>query len=392
MKTLQNRIDELDYPPTHRYVLDGLEPLGPLKERLDLILSLDPVFFLGVKFLDIGCNKGFFSLLASKNFKLVTAVEPDRRYIDLCFDLKPDNMQLVHKSFRDFIPTLTYDKIFIGNTMHYMYIDSGWDWIAKLAVLSDGDVIIESPVGMECEDMQKIMPKDKQAGYNYNTFLEEMEKYFELLDKIPSPNHTPDRYIMRFKRKIKPQIQIKDLQNKTTIKTDQYTSIFYTEYEGKTFVCKIGIKYDVAYKNRIRMASLSPISNGIAYDIYDGDQFVGWAEEYKPSQIYGYYENQKELFKLICLDGIFLARNGYYEHDCGSLNFFKDDNRMFDKGSVEPIFMIIPLAVHYYFVQYEQSYNILTNSQKELLRTALLSKDSHKIEQAFKSIYDELNR
>ena len=65
---LQSMIDSLSYPPTHEYSVKDLKPKGELKIRLAQMKTVSPNFFEGDNFLDIGCNKGFFSLLASQNF------------------------------------------------------------------------------------------------------------------------------------------------------------------------------------------------------------------------------------------------------------------------------------------------------------------------------------
>ena len=56
--TLQERIDNLTYPPTHTYNLVGMEPTDVLKKRIEVIKRVAPSFFTScLRFLDVGCNK-----------------------------------------------------------------------------------------------------------------------------------------------------------------------------------------------------------------------------------------------------------------------------------------------------------------------------------------------
>ena len=64
----QKEIDSLSYPCTHNYILETLEPVGDLKDRMELIPH---DFFNGDNFLDVGCSKGYFSPLATSNCKHV---------------------------------------------------------------------------------------------------------------------------------------------------------------------------------------------------------------------------------------------------------------------------------------------------------------------------------
>ena len=68
MEDKQKLIDSLAYPPTHTYILDGLQPTGVLAQRLSVLNRLAPDFFTKKgRFLDVGCNKGFFSLYEWKS-------------------------------------------------------------------------------------------------------------------------------------------------------------------------------------------------------------------------------------------------------------------------------------------------------------------------------------
>ena len=100
MENKQQLIDALAYPPTHTYVLDGLKPTGVLAERFAVLNRLVPDFFTGNgSFLDVGCNKGFFSLYGSKFFNEVVGIDNTPEFIELCTKLKRPNTEFILTDF-----------------------------------------------------------------------------------------------------------------------------------------------------------------------------------------------------------------------------------------------------------------------------------------------------
>ncbi len=197
---LQKRIDAIAYPPTMTYRLDGLVPGEVLAQRLERILELVPDFFKANRFLDVGCSKGYFMLRAAEGSSFVDAIDTDSRACRLCHDLAPPNVRVRQATLTE-LREPPYDRIFIGNTHHYLYRDRmGWDWTVSLARLSIGTVVIEGPTGMECQDMQTAIPAGLRHGFNRRAFMEAMHPQFVLHGEVPSPDYTPDRYIMHFER------------------------------------------------------------------------------------------------------------------------------------------------------------------------------------------------
>ncbi|HSA75496.1 MAG TPA: hypothetical protein VLE21_04840 [Candidatus Nitrosocosmicus sp.] len=350
-------IDSQVYPPNCHYTLDGLIPSPLLKERLDL---MPEEFWYGERFLDIGCNKGFFSLYSKCDYK--KAIDTNKDNIELCQKL---GINAINTSFRDFTTSLQFDRIFLGNVMHYMYKDSGWDFIYKLATISNDLVLIESPIGLECKDMKNVLPET--CDYNYNKFISIMDKFFTLEYKVKSPS--PDRYIMMFRRK--PIKRTSRPEPRKIIKEDK---VYDTD-------CDTIVKIDDNDRNSIVLGSMSPISNGIMAEIYENDNFIGWVEEKSHIDTYKYKENQQELFSKICKHGVFLARNGYYDIDTATINFFKD-GRMFDKGGTRPIKSITDNDMDAYIVMFNNSYDEI---DIEPIVKALKTKDSKLIEKEFES-------
>ena len=199
---MQSVIDSIDYPPTHTYQLNPLKPTGILAERVAVIERIAPELFEGESFLDVGANKGYFSLRAAGGCTTVTAIEPDPECVGLLREIS-SKMDLFHGTFGQFsAPTLgNFDRIFIGNGPHYLFREAGgWGWVHKLAELATDLVVIEGPTGMNCQDMHKCIPADLQSEFNRGAMTAAMGLYFDLEERVPSPSYTPDRYVMRYRK------------------------------------------------------------------------------------------------------------------------------------------------------------------------------------------------
>lgn len=401
IETAQSLINSLSYPSTHQYALNGLKALGTLRNRQIVLKEVAPNFFHGKNFLDIGCNKGFFSLLAAESFDRVQSIDTDERFIKLCRFLKQSNMDVFHTSFRDFIPQLEFDKIFIGNVHHYIFKEcKGWEWISKLAAISTGKVLIEGPVDMSCKDMISVIPEDLQSKFTFEKFMQAMESFFTLEQKVSSIS--PGRWVMLFRRRVDKfdyRIKIHNLPILKILKEDKNSIVFLTKMESQRAVAKIYKNLVRDFRIRINIARFSPISNDIIGSVYDNKKFVGWLEQYIDSPSYKYRENQAELFKLICDHTIFLAKLGYFDCDCATINFFKKNNKLFDKGSIFPLKMINENTYgdsidHYnqgsYFIHLSQSYDIISKDMQRDIYKALKSKDPYIIETTFSKIKNQL--
>ncbi len=353
----QERIDSIAYPCTHEYILDPLEPTGHLKRRVDL---MPKEFFTGSRFLDIGSNKGFFSLFAKKNNMEVDAIDIIPEYVDLCNDL---GINTILTSFRDFNPDKRYDRIMAGNVLHYMFREcDGWEFICKLAAISTGLVLIEAPLGMECGDMKGVLKPELESKYNKKSFMKEMEKYFKLTSISPSPS--PDRYIMLFERK---NVEIRKVKDNTIE--------IFKKSDGNT-------EKDII---RILVASMSPISNGLLALTYKNNTFIGWIEEISKTRILLYKEKQNEVFNKICEHNIFLAKLGYTDVDNATINFF-ENLRLFDKGGVYHI-----KDVKQEWIEKDKHFTIMTkNSYDDIdidkILKALNTRDSNKIQKCYEDM------
>jgi len=404
MENKQKLIDELAYPPTHTYILDGLKPTGVLAKRLAVINGLAPNFFTKQgRFLDVGCNKGFFSLYGAQFFDEVVGIDSRTEFIELCTELKNPNTEFILTDFRNFTPIERFDRILMGNVHHYVYKNcSGtWDWLYKLAAISKGLVIIEGPVDMACPDMSKPITEDIREHFNYEEFIDIMNKFFVLKIKVPTVGYTPGRYFMVFERKpswLENITELSDLPVIRTIKENQYTKVFET---GDDLICKTFIQFEEDAIPRVNMARMSPLSNDIVGAVHHEGRWVGWLERKLRGRFFRANENEIELFKAHCRHQIFLARNGYFDFDVSTINFLleKESQRFvcFDKNQVRPISKLIPstynLTDGWYFKYLGRGFKKMSARADILLpiSNALATKDPVQIESVFKKVFCILN-
>ncbi len=393
----QKLIDSIAYPPTHTYILEGLKPTGVLKERVEAMFRIAPDFFTKSKrFLDIGVNKGWFSLYMSQFCEEVVGIDNNVEFIEICDELKESNTEFIQTGFRNFTPTKTFDRIFLGNVHYKIYKEcNGWDWLYKLASISTGQVLIEGPIDMNCQGIT-FKNKELEEHFNYEEFIKIMNQFFILKKKEPTVDCTPNRYIMLFERrlnKINKKFELKDLSFNS--KRSPLDRVMFIK---DNLVCKISENF-IFWKNkqRINLAALSPVSNGLVGFVYEEGKCFGWIEEFLDGRIFRYFENEIELFKLHCIHQIFLSRNGHFDLDPATINFIKLGNGKivnFDKGATHPISVLSSyhwdLEKGSYFKCLKQSYKEIGKDILSEISNAMSSKNSFEIEKTYQKILGEL--
>ncbi len=370
----QAEIDKLDYPPTHQYNLERLEPLGALKKRMRLIPYQ---IFNGKRFLDIGCNKGFFSLVAKQGCEIVEAIDNNRDYVNLCKKLGI-NVQL--STFREFNPDKKYDRIMMGNVMHYMYRECGdWSFIIKLAAISSGLVLIEAPTGMNCKLMKDAIPKHLRKNFNNDMFMESMNRFFTLKSISNSPSQ--GRYIMLFERIQEPTVAFAIHDGISIIKQDKESTV----YKSKDNIIKIQNNHTEKDEIRIFIASHSPISNGIKSLVYNYGNYQGWTEEISDQIKLKPYTNQEQVFQKLCIHNVYLAKLGYTEVDMSVSNFWPD-MVFYDKGGIRHVTDVDPLSYNdintgWFFTMFRNQFNIPIDF--ESIQLSLKTRSSFKIQKMY---------
>jgi hypothetical protein len=378
-----NTVDR-SYPPTHQYSLLTMKPKGSLKERLEIMESEFPWFFSGTRFLDVASNWGYFCFSNKKNFEEIVGIDINKNCTDYCKQHnRYGHIHFHHTSFRDYSSPLGFDKIFVGNVAHHLFMDThDWSWIAKLHALSDGQVLVEGAQTTDCKDIRELVSPELHG--RFNTFQMEMAKYFKLRKIVKTTSYTPDRYLMLYEKIMPEQVHLKDLKVKK-IYSKQDFKVFETDNNR---VAKVFVRDPSALQIwngliRVRLACNSPVTNGMSGEIYVGKRMVGWLEDKLKGDMYLYFENEKALWNKICEHNIFLAKNGYVDLDTATINFNKKTNLLFDKSCVFPINKLLDKSIDIMPVLFNQSYR-MRGLFFTAIMDALKTRDSKQVEESFR--------
>jgi len=433
--TLQSKLDELTYPPTHTYILDPLEPTGLLAIRIGHLKNIAPTFFEGDSLLDIGSSKGFYSLWAATHgFKTVVAVEPLEEYANLLREVLPSQAIVKQEKFGTFCksnqPLLpSFDRILITNSPHYLFGEyGGWGWWKDVAALCrDGaQVVYEGPVDMrDKECFVPTLEPETESQFNTGFALNApMAAGFELCAAIDSPRPTSDRCMMLFVRRgSKPsvsgiqQIQRATLQISRLWKNKPHYRIYQTV---NGLFCKEDRNLSIDTDNelvRLQAAARSPFATPIERLIYDGEKLVGWAELDTTGIIRWYASGVKPLvrdevksvLKSFCLYQIGLVEDGYLDLDNGTANWGIDSiGRQYtcDKGAVQSLAiaqrafqvpknhsMKDPIAFRdgsFFKLAHREYSEWLTRAHEEAIGSAVQAQDIPAIQKAFLSLYQSI--
>jgi len=169
-----------------RYNVRTLEPYGIMEGRVNKLRKDYYEFLDGRYFLDIGSAQGRHSILFAEKAEVVTSLEPviDSRLIHL-YTLQRHNIvnNLVQRqTFNSFYSEdYLYDRIYIGNCIHNLFIDDGctWTFVEKLARIATDLVLFEGPRCSECKSIRrKKAIADNLKKFSYKDFMTEVKKYF----------------------------------------------------------------------------------------------------------------------------------------------------------------------------------------------------------------------
>jgi SAM-dependent methyltransferase len=212
LQGLKSRLTKKAYPHNMHYDVKTLKPASGLQKRKNIIQKNFGTFFTtqkDLRFLDMGCSKGYFSLLGSGMFAEVVSFDKDEEVIQLCKDIsdarEANNIEFMccsHGEFLDSYDGVKFDRVMLGNGPHYPFLErGGHGYIAEIAGLmnSGGELLLEGPLGMECADM-KIIPKQLRSIFNKVDFMKEMNRFFLQVDSFVSALNA-DRYVSLWKRK-----------------------------------------------------------------------------------------------------------------------------------------------------------------------------------------------
>lgn len=394
----QKLLDAQIEPQSMTFQLGELTPTNSLVVRMDAFNIVAPNFFsTGRKLSDVGCAKGYFSLLAAKNGLLVRGIDYNQKAIDLCRILQGSETKTKFDcvSFRNFpLNDDYYDRIFIGNGPHYMFVDSGgnWDWVDKLAVLSTDLVLLEGGFNFEDPQMKNLVTVRKE-DFNWECFAKKAEEFFEIQKKEISP--ITGRYIVLLKKKSNlgtfNKIQLYDLPIIKGIRFGwkEHSSLFLTNIEDVLSFAKI---YPIGcWPQTLQLASLFKKNNPIKSLIYFGEQCIGCCEPYLNPEIWSLAADQKEMIRICCEEQIYLSRQGHIDIDISLGNCLVSKSgeiRIVDKNQIYPIHPLDERHAQLWI-------KTLTDSNLSLVginevKEAILSNDSKRVELAFQNILSQL--
>ncbi len=201
--------------------LDSAGGVINIGERMGQKLDAIPLPDLkGKRVLDIGCDHGFWSFLASnRGAKQVLGLDRGRPIDGQYFDLVKSNTEIagqypalnnVHFDSIDlgaqWIEFGRFDVLFMFSLYHHVYNSAGgdhdsiWFWLWRHCAL--GAVLLwENPV--DCSDgvAAAHIGKHLQAGYTKEAILAAAGKFFEI-EFIGNARHESTRVVYRFAPKI----------------------------------------------------------------------------------------------------------------------------------------------------------------------------------------------
>lgn len=361
MEDLQKRLNSVSYPPTHTYLLKGPTPTGQLKKRVDIMSVHFPEFFQSCKsFLDIGCNKGFFSMLFTLLTRDILGIDNRKEFITLCKELS-DIPYFEHTSFRDLCVSTQMDRIFIGNVAHYMFVDCGGthDWVAKLAAISNGLVLFEGPIdSTDCPDMDYVFKNHPGFfdAFNSTAFHAYLEPFFELVHATPSIPESPGRCMILFRKKptgMDRSYPLKQFVVRKEIKETEQGRVFLSELFGHECIVKTYKCFGNDNKVAMHVASLSPwTSPSMGSVVREDGSFTGWVEPiYEPVQ--PLKDPWTELWEAHCKHQLWLIRQGYIDTDIAVVNMGRRTSNgpiiTLDKNGVIPIPALTKGHMNLYF-------------------------------------------
>jgi hypothetical protein len=396
--TAQWLISTCVYPPTHDYSLENLEPHGVLKERFEILTALDKNFFQVENFLDVGSNKGFFSLYAANSGAKVSSIEPDKQFHDLLMQINVPKITNYFGTFKTFPTKDQFDSIWIGNTYHYIERECpGYQWVVKLAAITKfgGVVIIEGPT-----ENSPDVPVDLLGSINEIMFIQAMSPFFTLLAVTESPLYTPGRKFWKFTRNTPNIFKLSEIKPQQILKNtekDSNNNLKMEIIQSNDLIIKTPNR-ELLGEELISLVVSSNLESTMTRPIGmvsnpDG-QLIGWVEPYDEQAAHetlrhrGILQeesrNKLEILISFLKRTIELAKIGFVDIDSGPSNWIKFDNNYgnFDKNSCFDVSSLNILAIKNAHIVFSNNYDIDFGDKigKDFI-SALLTRDPSILEE-----------
>lgn len=317
---LQKKIDTT-YAFNHCYNIDNLHGTNPESiDRIQYFMHILKPLVKNKKVLDIGANKGIFSILSNLNNAInVISQEIDPQNIELLKQIYSyRKLSTTIKIVNEPVHTLFYegDLAIILGVCHYLTYEHGLDWIYRLYIMGY-DLLIEFPFWEEDAVVQTHI-KDPQLvkqlniiNENYKllkleSFLHKTEGLYNVTDMGRCPGLGRKLYYCQKMPITTYNINNINFNNYTNIYESPYTTLFLNK--SNTGIIKMVRKYEHYPDRWIRAHNILKkefphIIPGIYYLVKDNSNNTkGISEEYVQNNQLTIHNqrkfNHKNLFKI----------------------------------------------------------------------------------------------
>lgn len=358
---LQQRLDNLKIINNHYVINENKTITGNVfldhKYRFMKEKFFDAIE--GKRFLDIGCNGGYYVILAKQlGAREAIGVDVCKDYIDLARDVAKEvkvNVNFEQEPFSEYILRFgTFHAINLCSLYHYIYMSMrNHDAIFRILSLMTENLFFENPLGMDdpvvAEYVEKRGHEYLRTEYTKEKILHAAGKYFKC--EFLSDHLYPARKIYWMTRK-RGNFNINDLSSKQQVH----------EYRGHKYyaVTLPGIKRKFFLKHRLPIPNLSTneIRKNIeicidklnhipgiviCYDYFteaDNSLYIIMEHLTAHETLYACQGDRKPIVRQKVMNILScLAKSGYMNADPSPLNFLcMDENvKMIDLDTMKPL-------------------------------------------------------
>lgn len=324
--------------------------------------------------MDVGANKGYYSLRAQREGMRAECIEPNR---DASYLLETLGLITYRGSFAWYPIERRFDRVFLGNCHHHITEKSqGWQWLAKLAALTeDGGLVLVDGPDQTCPDLTPTMA----AWFAGNSLVDRMAPWFDLLKTGETTAYSPGRRMWLFQRKERPARTLPGgmgtyRQGFVTASGRERPSVYRTA-DGVAVKVFAG-PMPVSKQATIEIASSSPCATPIiAWVKNENGEVIGWGAPWQEEKPYRYFECEEMVWGAYCRHNAYLCNLGYIDMDPGTINWVGQPPITFDKSEVIPVDYISERAIKDWGTCLRQSYARIPAARQAQLQGAFGLRD-----------------